>query len=105
MSNLKRGQYANEFDDVHPDILHRYFGVDGVPLHCQHSGAGNSDDEDDINNLDDKITADQQPHIRHDPIDVPDHASPFSSTQTENIFFSALKEITDAGIVPSGSHE
>jgi len=102
MSNLERGQYANEFNDVHLDILHQYFGVDGVPLYCQHSGAGNSDDEDYFDNLDNQITADQQSHIFHDPINVPDHATLFLSTQTENIFFLALKEITDTGIVPSG---
>lgn len=53
------------------------------------------------------IAADQQSHIRHDPVDVPKHTAPFASEATENIFYSALKDVTAAGMVPQdlGVHE
>jgi len=74
---------------------------------CDHSGAGHSDDEDGISTLDNMISTDQQPHICHDPIDVPKHAPPFASEETEDVFYSALKDFFAAGIVSQdlGVHE
>jgi hypothetical protein len=107
MSELQRGKYANEFENVYPDILNRYFSADGVPSQRDHSGASNSDDEDGISELDSMISADQQSHIRHDPVDVPKHAAPFASEEAEDIFYSALKDVSAAGMVPLdlGVHE
>jgi len=100
MSELQRGKYADEFENVHPDILDRYFGVNGAPSQRDHSGAGDSDDEDGISELDNMISTDQQSHIRHDPVDVPKHAAPFASEEAEDIFYAALKDVLAAGIVP-----
>jgi hypothetical protein len=78
MSELERGKYANEFEDVHPDILNRYFGVHGTPAYRQHSGAGESDSDDtDSDSLDEQILADQESHIHHELIDIPKHVTSF----------------------------
>ncbi|KAI0309605.1 hypothetical protein OF83DRAFT_1037373, partial [Amylostereum chailletii] len=47
-----------------------------------------------------RIIVDQQPNIRHEPIDVPDNASPFSSQEAENIFWQALQEVRESGSIP-----
>jgi hypothetical protein len=102
MSDLTRGKYSNDFDNVHPDILERYLGVHGPPSQRQHSGAGASDDDEDYSDLDDRIAIDQEHHIRHDPIEVPPHSNPFKSPDTEALFDSAHRDVVAAGIVPSG---
>ena len=102
MSELTRGKYVNEFEDIHPDILERYLGVHGLPSQRQHSGAGASDDEDSYKGLDARIAADQEHHIRHDPVEVPEHGNPFISPDAKALFANALRDVVAAGIVPSG---
>jgi hypothetical protein len=101
MSDLTRGKYSDNFDNIHPDILERYLGVHGPPSQCQHSGAEASDDDEDYSHLDDRIAADQEHHIRHDPIEVPLHSNPFKSPDAEALFDNACQDVVAAGIVPS----
>ncbi|KIJ63930.1 hypothetical protein HYDPIDRAFT_28831 [Hydnomerulius pinastri MD-312] len=49
-----------------------------------------------------QIMADQQRHIRHEPIDVPNISTPFQSIEGEEVFNLALKELRDLGIIPNG---
>ena len=102
MSELTRGKYSNDFEDVHPEILDRYLGVHGPPSRRQHSGAGNSSDEANHDVLDKWIAADQEHHICHSPIEVPQHNDPFVSAESEELFCNALKDVVAEGIVSSG---
>ncbi|KAF7288225.1 Integrase catalytic domain-containing protein [Mycena chlorophos] len=63
---------------VHPNILEEFYGT--------------IDDLDDAEweDVEDMIAADQQPDIRHDPVEVPAHHSPFDR-ETELLFFQALE--------------
>jgi hypothetical protein len=102
MSELIRGKYSNDFEDVHSEILDQYLGVHGAPSRRQHSGAGDSDGDADHDVLNEQIAADQEHHIRHNPIDVPQHNKPFISAESEGLFCNALKDVVAVGIMPSG---
>lgn len=52
--------------------------------------------------LDAAIANDQGQNVRHEPIDVPKHSSPFSTPEAEEIFVQAFAAVQDEGIVPSG---
>ncbi|TFY76459.1 hypothetical protein EWM64_g7555 [Hericium alpestre] len=104
LGQLEHGIYADDYEDVHPDILNRYYGVDVDVEHIHgQTGAGHPDDEEDeLPSLRDHIAADQEPHIRHAPIDVPDNGSPFQDLALEAAFFAALSSIHDQGLIPNG---
>jgi len=112
-------------DDVHPDIVNRYYGVDGHRLvrGPGQTGAGHADaeefwvDEEDsdmedngggsetieVDNedyLQDCIAKDQERNIRHPAIKVARHANPFESHADEDQFFGALDEVTKAHLIP-----
>ncbi|KAI0668128.1 hypothetical protein C8Q78DRAFT_980518, partial [Trametes maxima] len=119
LCQMKYGTHArpDDFDDVHPSILSEYYGVDREEriLRRDQSGAGHSDDEgedgeDDPSNhvsgdgssshLDAAIAAAQGPHIRHDPIPVPDTRCPFTD-EISDLFQKSLNDVRTAGIVPN----
>lgn len=106
MSELQRGKYADDFDDVHPDILNRYLGVDRTPIRNPNLDLTDSDsgfeNVIDSGDLDEQITADQQPHIRHEPIGVPKHSAPFVSEEAEDMFHATFRDVKSLGVVPSG---
>ncbi|KAJ7710089.1 hypothetical protein B0H14DRAFT_2166244, partial [Mycena olivaceomarginata] len=52
--------------------------------------------------LDTAIADDQGRNVRHEPIDVPKHSSPFLTPEAEEIFAKALAEVNDEGIIPAG---
>ncbi|KAF7351930.1 Integrase catalytic domain-containing protein [Mycena venus] len=79
IGEVKYGKYADNFEDIHPDILDRY------------------GDEDDI---DIAIAEDQRHNVRHEPIDVPKHESPFKSEEAAEIFSAALADVKAAEIIP-----
>ncbi|KAJ6470499.1 hypothetical protein C8R45DRAFT_937408 [Mycena sanguinolenta] len=51
--------------------------------------------------VDDMIAADQRPDVRHDPVGVPSHGSPFNS-ELEEIFFAGLEAVKSENIIPYG---
>jgi hypothetical protein len=102
MSELTRGKYSDDFANVHPEILERYLGVHGPLSQHQHSGAGAPEDEHSYETIDDRIAADQEHHIRHDPVEVPQHGIPFTSPEAEGLFANAHRGVVAAGIVPLG---
>lgn len=101
MSELTKGKYSNDFEDVHPDILTRYLGIHGPPSQRHCSGAGSSD-EDEYHNIRERIIADQEHHIRHDPIEVPQNGNPFASAEAESLFINAHRDLVAAGTIPFG---
>lgn len=54
MGQLEHGAYEHEFNDIHPDILSRYYGTLGRPLQRSHSGAGSTGDD----HVEEQISAD-----------------------------------------------
>jgi hypothetical protein len=73
---------------VHPTILEEYYGAV-------------QDRDDEWEDIDELIAADQRPDVRHDPIDVPSHDSPFNPELEAN-FFKALEEVQAQNVVPEG---
>ena len=136
---LDNGFFPGEdMNDVHPDIISRYYGADRDEIQRQpdQSGAGHSDDEghsDDGPGSDDEmleaeptgsedpiseeepeddethhediginslLANDQDRHVRHPPIPVPDNNSPFLSGDNEELFFTTLQQVRQSEIVP-----
>ncbi|KAI0038401.1 hypothetical protein FA95DRAFT_1505714 [Auriscalpium vulgare] len=108
MSTVEHGTYpapsSDEYADVHPDILNRYYGVDRRYDH----GTGLEEAAADIraedwgtptHDLAQRIAQDQQHHIRHEAIDVADNRNPFTADQ-EVIFWQALQEAGRLHIIP-----
>ncbi|EPQ57571.1 hypothetical protein GLOTRDRAFT_127924 [Gloeophyllum trabeum ATCC 11539] len=103
LGQLEHGVYDDGYEDVHPDVLNRYYGADSTHerLHPGQTGAGHSDSEDEGEALEDLIAADQERHVRHDPIPVPKTSSPFPADLTAD-FLKALDELLATDIVPTG---
>lgn len=74
------------------------------------AGAGNPPDEQEDDAaptgnvaLADQIAQDQNPQIRHEEIEVPDHRNPFADDPvSESNFFEVLARVVEAEIVPAG---
>lgn len=60
-----------------------------------------SSQSDPSEDLDRHLSADQEWHVRHPPIPVPQNNSPFTSEDTAIAFYSCLQEIQKQEIVPS----
>lgn len=96
IGELKYGKYADNFENIHPDLLERYH-------HEGHSSVQNTMIA--INNfvaenLDQAIAQEQDRHIRHEAIDVVQNKCPFGSEEARRIFSAARKEIEANGIIP-----
>ncbi|KAJ6489775.1 hypothetical protein C8R45DRAFT_826220, partial [Mycena sanguinolenta] len=73
---------------VHPTVLEEYYGVE-------------EDIDEEWEDVDDMIAADQRPDVRHDPVGVPSHGSPFNP-ELEEIFFAGLEAVKSENIIPDG---
>ncbi|KAJ7234973.1 hypothetical protein C8J57DRAFT_1439477 [Mycena rebaudengoi] len=102
LGQARLGVYRDECEGLHPDTINKYYGVFGERR--TQTGAGNPQDEADGNpGLADRIAADQDPQIRHDAIEVPDHRNPFGDDEEmENRFFAVLREVMEHNITPAG---
>ncbi|KAJ7489636.1 hypothetical protein B0H11DRAFT_1720157 [Mycena galericulata] len=101
-------------DDLHPDTINRYYGVEGAPRSRRpgQTGAGHPEDEEDENEdqwidepeeyLTQAVTEDLAHNIRHPAIKVARHKNPFRSALIEHNFVAALAEIVRQGLVPRG---
>lgn len=106
LAQTTEGVYkADPLDGIHPDAINRYYGVAGAPQTRRHNqtGAGHADSDDseeeeeeeerqDLDaELENRIGEDQAENIRHAPIKVARHQSPFESPEQEQIFFALLQ--------------
>ncbi|KAJ7663363.1 hypothetical protein DFH06DRAFT_986851 [Mycena polygramma] len=96
---------------VDPDVINRYYGVEGTQRIQRRgqTGAGHPEDEGDDDDQDwidedlaDAVENDLAHNIRHPAIKVARHRNPFRSRQIENGFFAGLQDIVRHGIVPEG---
>ena len=95
MGELIHGKYADDFQNVHPDILQRY-GNEGKHLGFVSQIMVHEISED----LDQAIAGDQDRHIRHEAIEVVDNQFPFNSVEGGDIFTGAFNEVRAEGIIP-----
>ncbi|KAJ7720708.1 hypothetical protein B0H16DRAFT_1666429 [Mycena metata] len=124
IGQVQHGVYADDYEDVHPTILERYYGVHGrtASRASGQTGAGQLDDEDvplpppahgddddsedsQIENnghLAQQIEDAHANNFHHDPVPVPKHANPFPDDTTMQIFHEALSAANDVDLVPEG---
>jgi hypothetical protein len=103
LGGAKLGVYRDECDGIHPDTITKYYGTHGRSQRLEgETGAGHPPDER-ASDIADKIHVQQDRNIKHDAVDVPNHANPFSSQpESEAIFRSVLKEVIEQEVVPAG---
>lgn len=108
IADSEQGVVVNEHSNIHPSILERYYGRDNDgpdARQVDQTGAGHpadEDEEDREDSLDGHIADDQEHHIRHEAVPVPEHSSPFRSKETEDFFVKSLVELRSQQIVPEG---
>lgn len=105
LATAEQGVYLDEddeFNTVHPDLLDRYYGTDGPIVHRQlgQTGAGHAADEGDIaDEVGARVGSDQQANVRHAAVDAPNDSCPFTSAEAVDLFYEALAEAEDQGII------
>ncbi|KAJ7259953.1 hypothetical protein B0H12DRAFT_1014234 [Mycena haematopus] len=106
------GIYATDpLDGIHPDAINRYYGVAGARRRQGRgeTGAGHASDDEggsgeesdsDLDHepdvqeeLENQIEADQAQNIRHAPVKVARHHSPFEDDEDEAAFLELLQVI------------
>jgi hypothetical protein len=124
LAQTTEGVYRSDpLDGIHPDAINRYYGVAGLPRRRRRNqtGAGHASDDDSASEesddgleprdldgeLENRIGDDQAGNIRHAPVKVARHESPFQTNEQEDMFFSLIQAITahdelpeDYGIQP-----
>lgn len=109
LGQTTQGIYAADpLDSIHPDAINRYYGVAGPHRRRGpgETGAGHASDEegdgegsdndselDPEEELENQIRADQAQNIRHSPVKVARHASPFDEDEDERAFLELLGEV------------
>ncbi|KAJ7158390.1 hypothetical protein C8R43DRAFT_882563, partial [Mycena crocata] len=126
IGQVQNGVYVDDYADVHPNVLERYYGVHGHPARREpgETGAGQLDDEDvpmpAINNEDNNSESESESeseidddlrqqieeahtkNFHHEPVPVPKHANPFSDEATMRLFHAKLSAAQEAGIIFPG---
>lgn len=125
LGQTTEGIYATDpLEGIHPDAINRYYGVEGATCRRRRgeTGAGHeSEDEeedpegddsepevDPQEELENQIQADQAQNIRHAPVKVARHHSPFEEEANEAAFMELLELLLrhpdtlpeDYGILP-----
>ncbi|KAJ7759384.1 hypothetical protein DFH07DRAFT_772196 [Mycena maculata] len=116
LGQTTEGVYKNDpLDGIHPDAINRYYGVMGPRQHQgpNRTGAGHAQDDDDSGSegegpevadveadIENRIGSDQAHNIRHVPIKVARHQSPFDNAEQEAAFMDFLQDIFEEGDVP-----
>ncbi|KAJ7030938.1 hypothetical protein C8F04DRAFT_961029 [Mycena alexandri] len=106
---------ADPLDGIHPDAINRYYGVEGSPRRwrCNQTGAGHASDDsedepeddgldppDPDTELENRIGEDQEGNIRHAPIKVAKHESPFEAPEQGDMFLALVDTITARDKLP-----
>ena len=108
LGQARHGVYRDECEGIHPDIIKKYYGVDGKPAGqaLGITGAGNPPDEEDANSTEPPLAVqvenDQQSQVRHNPIGVPAHTNPFHDINSENLFWQVICDVVEQDIMPQG---
>lgn len=121
LGQSSKGIYVEDpLHDVHPELLEQYYGVDGHWRRAPHqTGAGHPEDEDGhevdadvdpaellndqnatIEDLENRIADAQSTNIRHEPIKVARHASPFTTEEAEIEFWTIVEDVVKSHVLP-----
>ncbi|KAJ6502955.1 hypothetical protein C8R47DRAFT_969545, partial [Mycena vitilis] len=109
LGQTTEGIYRHDpLDGIHPDAINRYYGVAGARLRRSRgdTGAGiASEDEADESGdasdteatpeeaMENRIEGDLAQNIRHQPVKVARHRSPFDDADSETAFLDLLEEV------------
>ncbi|KAJ7659357.1 hypothetical protein DFH06DRAFT_1406595 [Mycena polygramma] len=99
--------HQDPLDGIHPDAINRYYGTAGARRQRRRdqTGAGHASDDDEEDGdesdtepgaedtIENQIGADLAQNIRHAPIKVARHHSPFADAEQEDIFRELLEEV------------
>lgn len=116
LGQVQDGMYVDEHQGVHPDVLNQYYGVHGPRTERGpgETGAGQLPDEEvpgnpiledmddeDWDDLDDRVEMAHADNFHHDPVPVPKHANPFDDEMLQT--FHQVRSVAEAqGVVPEG---
>lgn len=93
LGQLEHGIYVDEdLEDVPPEELAEYYGVDDQRSNEASSDSDNSEPDDTF-----PEDTDDQTHVR-----VPDSRNPFPDGDTEDVFHEAFRLVQEQEIVPVG---
>jgi hypothetical protein len=103
----EHGVYIDDCEGVHPDVINQYYGIHGRQTRWapDQTGAGHPEEEDDADDwedLEEMVGADQEENIRHEPIEVPETADPFSTPELRVAFEAAFASVQEHGLIPTG---
>ncbi|KAJ7635201.1 hypothetical protein FB45DRAFT_670811, partial [Roridomyces roridus] len=106
LGQLTEGVYREDpLDGIHPDAINRYYSVEGRCLRRSRdqTGAGVSADEgqedsdreevEEVEELENHIAADLNSNIRHAPVKVARHFSPFKNAHVEQQFLLLMESV------------
>ncbi|KDQ51616.1 hypothetical protein JAAARDRAFT_198894 [Jaapia argillacea MUCL 33604] len=130
MGRLQHGEYTDNCDGIHPDIIEEYYGTEGCQVHRHQgqTGAGHPSDESEgeeegsssdngdegvsasdgeeveinVEELSARIAQDHESYFHHAPVKVPKHANSFNSEELKNVFKETLTDVCQAGHIPQG---
>ncbi|KAJ7030983.1 hypothetical protein C8F04DRAFT_960890 [Mycena alexandri] len=107
LGQTTEGIYRDDpLDGIHPDAINRYYGVEGRRLNraANQTGAGIASDDEELDSSDDeegptaeeelenRVHDDLAQNIRHAPVKVAKHRSPFKDAQLQDYFIRLLEE-------------
>ncbi|KAJ7016807.1 hypothetical protein C8F04DRAFT_1215348 [Mycena alexandri] len=122
----QQGIYVDDYENIHPTVLERYYGVHGRTVHraSGQTGAGQLDDEDvplpppvhdegedseDESGMEDvdedlaqQIEDAHAGNFHHDPVPVPKHVNLFPDDETMQLFHDALSAAEEVELIPEG---
>jgi hypothetical protein len=104
----------DDYEDIHPDLLNQFYGVDHHPTR-QTSGAGNPPDESEDEyesdaddgswtDAEEEISETIQHNFHHEPVAVPRQSDPFKTQEGHQRFRELLSSYANHGYIPPGYH-
>ncbi|KAJ7194299.1 hypothetical protein GGX14DRAFT_378095, partial [Mycena pura] len=118
LGQTTEGVYHDPLDGIHPDNINRYYGVAGArqrrPRNQTGAGIASDDEEPDTDEdtdteptleeaLENQIESDLAQNIRHAPVKVARHRSPFEDPEEELSFMQLLDAVlSEQDVLPVG---
>lgn len=100
MGRLQHGEYVADYEDVHPEVLERYYGEDWAE-HSEDEGEQRRPSSDDGLTLEDHVAEDQAANVRHAPVETPTKGNPFEAYPgAEILFMDMLRGADERKFVP-----
>ncbi|KAH7888175.1 hypothetical protein F5I97DRAFT_1806197, partial [Phlebopus sp. FC_14] len=91
----------DDYENVHPDIINKYYDVDSPQLmrQARQTRAGHPENEDEDFVIQD-IAAQQMQQARHEAVCVLSAIDPFIDQNSEDVFYTMLHELIVRNITP-----